>query len=160
MHVGELTARSAEVAPARVRALPDTYPVDEHLRRVGARAGITAAGAGNREIEDRVNGVAGPIERPVRQRIRRSRRKYGCAPSTWSFQKRIPGRVPLTTATCANRCQSDVVGLPFAAVCFGVDGGRRWPAAIAVPLDDVDLAPWSSLPSQCAGQLPGSGNRT
>ena len=48
--------------------LPDADVVDEHLRGIGARPGVAApAGTGDREVEDRIHGVAGVVERPVRQ---------------------------------------------------------------------------------------------
>jgi hypothetical protein len=48
------------------RLSPDAYPVDEHVRGIGPRSGIAATGAGNRKVEDRKNGVAGGVERPIR----------------------------------------------------------------------------------------------
>jgi hypothetical protein len=49
------------------RVLPDAYPVDEHVRGVGAGPGIAATGTGYREVEHRIRGVAGTVERPIRQ---------------------------------------------------------------------------------------------
>ena len=47
--------------------LPDADVVDEHLRRIGPRPRVAATGTGDREVQHRIQGVAGVVERPVRQ---------------------------------------------------------------------------------------------
>src|SRR4051812_13949832 len=59
-------------APPRYSSteLPDAHVVDEHVGRVGAARGVTAAGSCDREIQDREQRVARGVERPVRQGTR------------------------------------------------------------------------------------------
>ena len=47
-------------------SIPDANPVDEHLHGIGAPARVAAAGPGDREVQDRIDLVAGVVERPVR----------------------------------------------------------------------------------------------
>src|ERR1700744_5791223 len=56
------------------------------------------------------------------------------------FPEANAGCVPLASPGVPAAVHRDVVGLPFAAVGFRVNGGGRRPAAVAVPLDDIDLA--------------------
>src|ERR1700759_811654 len=123
----------------RLCASPDANPVDQHLRRVGARARVAAAGTGNREVEHRVDGVAGAVERPIRHRVR-GNVEIGLRALDPVFPEADAGCVPLASPGVPTAVQRDIVGLPFAAVGFRMHGGGRWPAAVAVPLDDVDLA--------------------
>src|SRR6478736_4202796 len=52
--------------------LPDTYPVDEHVCRISPWSRVAATGTRDRKIQDRKHRVAGLVEMPVRERIRRN----------------------------------------------------------------------------------------
>src|SRR5882757_7333194 len=132
------------------RVLPDTDPVDEHVRRVGAPAGITAARTGNREIQYWKERVSGGVELPIGQGTRRNievrlRAVDVVQPEAHACVIPLdPPRVPP-----AVRC--DGVADVFSTVQFCVDGGSRSPAAVAVPLHDVDFA---AVDGAVVGEVP------
>src|SRR6476646_2424072 len=131
--------------------LPDTDPVDEHLRRVGAPAGIASAGTGDREVNYRKERVTGCVELPVGQRVGRHSevrlRAVGVVEP-----KAHPCVTPLDSPRVPPTVRRDGVTDVFSAVQFRVDGGSGRPTAVAVPLHDVDFA---TVDRAVVGQIPG-----
>jgi hypothetical protein len=100
---------------AAVELLPDAYPVDEHVRGIGPRSGIAATGTGNRKIEDRKHRVAGVVERPIRQRVRRHIEVWLRTVNV-VLPEADPGLIPLASPRVPPAVHRDVVGLPRGAV--------------------------------------------
>src|SRR6202051_867593 len=121
------------------RVLPDTNPVDEHVRRVGAPSGIAAAGTGNREIQYWKERVTRGVELPIGQGTRRNievrlRAVDVVQPEAHDCV------IPLDPPRVPPAILRDAVAAGFAAVRFCGEGGARTPAAVSVPLHDVDFA--------------------
>src|SRR5258705_2589553 len=132
------------------RVLPDTNPVDEHVRRVGAPSGITAAGTGNREIQYWEERVSGGVELPVGQGTRRYIEVRLRAVDVVQPEAHACV-IPLDPPRVPPAVRSDGVTDVFSAVQFCVDGGSRSPAAVAVPLHDVDFA---AVDGAVVGEVP------
>src|SRR6185312_9123340 len=128
--------------------LPDTNPVDEHLRRIGTRSGIAATRASNRKIQDWIHPVAGVVERPIRDGMRRNIEVWLRAVDV-VLPEAHAGLIPLHSPRVPRVVEREMVSRPFGAVRFRVDGGSRSPGAVAVPLEDVNLT------LSITGQPPG-----
>src|ERR1700676_5437435 len=119
--------------------LPDPYPVDEHIRRIGTRPGIAATRTSNRKIQDRKYLVAGVVERPILEGVRRNIEVWLRAVNV-VLPKADTGLIPLASPRVPPAVNRDLGSRPFGAVWFCVDGGCRRPVAVAVPFEHVDFA--------------------
>src|SRR4051794_33919230 len=118
---------------------PDANPVDEHVGRVGAPSRVTTARPGDRQIEDGKQRVTGRVEGPVGQGAGRDV-EIGLRPVDVGLPEADAVRIPLGSPGVPGAVHGDGLAGVFSAVQFGVDGGSRSPAAVAVPLHDVDFA--------------------
>src|SRR5271165_2457833 len=118
---------------------PDTNPVDEHIRGIGPRSGVAATGTRDRKIDDRKHLVAGGVELPVREGVRRSIEVWPRAVDV-VLPEADTGVIPLASPRVPPAVHRDPVARVFSAVQFCVDGSSRRPVAVAVPFHHVDFA--------------------